>query len=75
MAALYEAYERGGVLYRLTLVDKPHKGRKFGWYLDDPDGKPLESFYMPLTEPQAMVAKRAREHARHLGMRVTKVQG
>lgn len=71
---LIEAYEApGGVIYRLVRIDKPHLGRKFGWYIDDAAGTPMSSFYMPLTEPDVMVHKRAREHARHLGYHITQV--
>ena len=74
MGTLVEGYERaGGIIYRLTRIDKPHLGRKFGWYLDDPDGTPLEGFYMPLTESEIIIRKRAREHARHLGFHIVKV--
>ncbi len=71
---LIEAYEApGGVTYRLVRIDKPHLGRKFGWYIDGAEGTPLLDFYMPLTEPDVMAQKRAREHARHLGYHVVKV--
>jgi len=62
-----------GRTYILTRVDNPRHGLKFGWYLINSAGSVLPDFHLPLTEPEVIAARRAGEHARHLGMRQTKI--
>ena len=70
----YEDWQRGGGTYRLTKVDKQqHPGQKLGWYLINGTGDALDGFHQPANEPEIMAARRANEHARHLGMRIVKV--